>query len=64
MPRRRLHVVPTDAGWEVRKPGARRGVRCYRTDREAIDAAQLMLEPGDELLVFNSARKVTAQLHA
>jgi hypothetical protein len=56
--------VPTDAGWEVRKPGARRGVRCYRTDREAIDAAQLMLEPGDELLVFNSARKVTAQLHA
>jgi hypothetical protein len=38
--RTRIHVVPTDRGWQVRHEGADRAAGVYRTQTEATEAAQ------------------------
>jgi hypothetical protein len=37
--RRGQHVVPSEAGWSVRKSGASRATRTFATQQDAIDAA-------------------------
>jgi hypothetical protein len=39
----RVHVVPTDGGWQVRRDGADRATGVYRTQTEATEAAQSVL---------------------
>jgi len=41
--RARVHVVPTDGGWQVRREGADRATGVYRTRTEATEAAQSVL---------------------
>ncbi len=41
--RTRVHVVPTEDGWQVRREGANRATGVYRTQTEATEAAQAVL---------------------
>jgi len=41
--RTRVHVVPTDDGWQVRREGAVRATGVYRSQAEATEAAQSVL---------------------
>ncbi len=41
--RTRVHVVPTEDGWQVRREGADRATGVYRTQAEATEAAQSVL---------------------
>jgi hypothetical protein len=48
----RLHVVPTDGGWQVRRDGDDRAKGIYRTQAEAAEAARSALRlSGGELRV-------------
>jgi Uncharacterized protein conserved in bacteria (DUF2188) len=38
--RTRVHVTPTEGGWQVRHDGAHRAARVYSSQTEAIEAAQ------------------------
>jgi hypothetical protein len=38
--RTRVHVVPTDGGWQVKREGVDRAAGVYRTQTEATEAAQ------------------------
>ena len=39
----RVHVVPTEDGWQVRREGADRAAGVYRTQTEPTEAAQSVL---------------------
>jgi hypothetical protein len=48
----RVHVVPKDSGWMVRREGAGRSTGVYRTQAEATEAAKSALRrSGGELMV-------------
>jgi len=50
--RTRIHVVPTDGGWQVRHEGADRAAGVYRTQTEATEAAKSAIRRwGGELMV-------------
>ncbi len=50
--RREWHVVPTSGGWAVKKSGATRPTKIYRTQREAAKAAGAELRShGGELRI-------------
>ncbi len=38
----RLHVVPTESGWAVRREGATRSSAVYATKNEALSGASLL----------------------
>ena len=44
MAKRNQHAVPHDGGWAVRGAGSRRASSVHRTQREAIDAAQEIVQ--------------------
>src|SRR5258708_84024 len=48
----RVHVVPMDGGWQVRREGASRAAGVYTTQTEATEAAKSALRrSGGELMV-------------
>lgn len=48
----RVHVVPMDGGWQVRREGAGRAAGVYTTQSEATEAAKSALRrSGGELMV-------------
>lgn len=50
--RNRVHVLPMDGGWQVRREGADRAVGVYSTKAEATEAAKSTLRrSGGELMV-------------
>jgi hypothetical protein len=50
--RTRVHVLPMDGGWQVRREGASRAAGVYTTQTEATEAAKSALRrSGGELMV-------------
>jgi len=48
----RVHVVPMDGGWQVRREGAGRAASVYTTQTEATEAAKSALRrSGGELMI-------------
>jgi ribosomal protein L27 len=52
MQRKGQHVVPSAAGWSVRKAGAARASSTHRTQQEAIEAGAILARnQGTELYI-------------
>jgi hypothetical protein len=57
--RTRVHVVPKDGGWQVRREGADRATGVYGTQAEAAEAAQSALRrSGGELRVQDRGGRI------
>jgi hypothetical protein len=48
---KRTHVVKRDSGWAVRKEGAKRATRVYKTKEQAIKGAEKSCDSGSDLVI-------------
>jgi hypothetical protein len=59
----RVHVLPKDGGWQVRREGADRVAGVYRTQAEATEAAKSTLRrSGGELMVQGRDGRIRGSL--
>lgn len=56
---KRVHVLPTDDGWETRKEGAERASSRHETKAEAVDRGRELAEAAKgQLLVHGKSGKI------
>lgn len=60
MPRNERHIVPSNGGWDVRRPGATRASSHHHTQAEAEARAKQILarDGGGEAVIHNRAGQI------
>lgn len=50
---KRVHVIKRDEGWAIKKEGASRATRIYKSKAEAVEKAQKFKKSGYDLVIHN-----------
>ncbi len=50
---KRVHVIKRDEGWAIKKEGASRATRIYKSKREAVEGAREFKKSGYDVVIHN-----------
>lgn len=48
---KRAHVVKRDSGWAVRKEGAKKASKVYKTQADAVRGARVLKKSGSDVVI-------------
>lgn len=48
---KRAHIVKRESGWAVKKEGAKKASKLYKTQADAIQGAQVLKKTGSDVVV-------------